>query len=213
MKITIFGARGAVGSRTIKEALDRGHNVTAVIRSEEQKKDLPSGVTIAVADVMQTETLVPILTGQDLAISAVRPAEGSEKLLSPLTQSVMTVAKAAGVRLIAVGGAASLKITPDSDYTVLTAPDFLPASIVPIATACQEQYEAILNSDGVNWTYLCPPAMLMPGERKGTYRTGTDSLVTGAEGNAAISMEDFAVALLDEAEKPAHIKQRFTVGY
>ncbi|HAT86127.1 MAG TPA: NADH-flavin reductase, partial [Rhizobiales bacterium] len=82
-----------------------------------------------------------------------------------------------------------------------------------IATACQAQFELMQAQDDVDWTYLCPPAMLTPGERKDHYRIGSDTLVVDEDGNSGISMEDFAIAMLDEAENPKHRKQRFTVGY
>ena len=97
--------------------------------------------------------------------------------------------------------------------TVLSAPGFLPSSAIPIALACQKQYELCLAETRVDWTYLSPAAMLEPGERTGRYRLGADTLVADEHGISRISMEDFAVAVLDEAETPKHTRQPFTVGY
>ena len=101
---------------------------------------------------------------------------------------------------------------PDGGDTVLTAPGFLPDSVLPIARACQAQYELCLAEREADWCYLSPPAMLMPGDRSGRYRTGGDVLLTDPAGQSRISMEDFAVALLDEAETPHHAGERFTVA-
>ncbi len=217
MKMIVFGARGEVGSRVVSEALARGHEVTAVVRSEAQVASVPTSVTACVADISNADTsnsaqLADVMAGHDLAISAVRPSDGQEDLLVSLTRSLLGAAAEAGVRVLLVGGAASLKLPDESGYTVLTAPDFLPDAVVPIARACQAQYELCLSETRADWSYLCPPAMLTPGARTGRYRLGSDVLLCDADGNAAISMEDFAVALLDEAETPRHKRVRFTVA-
>lgn len=212
MKIVVFGAGGEVGSRIVKEALARGHGVTAVVRSEKQVASLPSSVTACVADVSGAVQLAGVIAGHDLAVSAVRPPDGQEGLLATLTRLLLDAAAEAEVRILLVGGAASLMLPNRSGYTVLTAPDFLPEAVLPIARACQAQYELCLAETQADWSYLCPPAMLTPGARTGSYRLGSDVLLCDAEGNAAISTEDFAVALLDEAETPRHVRKRFTVA-
>ena len=212
MKIAVFGARGDVGSRAVKEAIDRGHDVTGIVRTADQSADLPVGTTAVVADVLLPDVLAEVLADHDVAISAVRPPDGQEDSLVPLTRSVLDAAARASTRVLIVGGAASLKMPDGSGTTVLTAPGFLPESVVPIARACQAQYEMCLSEQHADWVYLCPPAMLTPGLRTGRYRLGTDALLIGPDGASAISMEDFAVALLDEAESPQHIRTRFTVA-
>lgn len=212
MNILIFGAAGEVGRRALAEAIARGHRVAVVVRRREQARDFPGNVAVHIADVGKVGDLSDLMAGQDLVISALRPPEGFEDLLVPLTHRVLKAGADAGVRVLLVGGAASLKLAGKTT-TVLTEPDFLPESVVPIATACQAQYDLILNDKKADWSYLCPPAMLAPGKRTGTYRVGTDHLITDHEGQSRITMEDFAVALLDEAEQANHIKQRFTVAY
>lgn len=212
MNIIVFGARGEVGSRVFKEALARGHRVTAVVRREAQLTSLPSSVTARAADIAGAERLAEVIAGHDLAVSAVRPPDGQEDLLVPLTRSLLAAAAEAAVRIVLVGGAASLLLPDRSGHTVLTAPGFLPDAVVPIARACQAQYELCLAEERADWSYLCPPAVLAPGHRTGRYRLGADALLCDAQGNAAISMEDFAVALLDEAETPRHVRKRFTVA-
>ncbi len=152
------------------------------------------------------------MAGHDVAISAVRPPDGQEGALVHLTRSIMDAAAKAATRVVIVGGAASLQVPDGTGETVLTAPGFLPDSVVPIAMACQAQFELCLSERRADWTYLCPPAILASGERTGRYRMGKDALLVGPDGTSAISMEDFAVALIDEAETRQHVRSRFTVA-
>ncbi len=213
MKLIVFGARGDVGSRVVSEALSRGHDVTAVVRSAAQVEALPSSVTPLVADVLDTEGLADVIAGHDLAVSALRPPDGREATLAALTRSVLDAAARVGTRVLIVGGAASLRLPDANGTTVLTAPGFLPEDVVPIAYACQAQYELCAADRRADWSYLCPPAMLVPGERTGRYRLGSDILLVDDHGDSRISMEDFAVALVDEAETPRHKLARFTVAH
>jgi len=212
MKIIIFGAAGDVGRRTVTEAIRRGHSVTAVVRRAAQATMLEPGTTAVVADISTQANPASLVHGHDLVISALRPRPGQEPLLSALTETVLGAAATAGARALIVGGAASLRL-PGKATTVLTEPGFLPENVVPIAEACQAQYELILKETKTDWSYLCPPAMLGPGERTGQYRSGGDDLLVSQDGTSAISMEDFAVALLDEAEQAVHQRRRFTVAY
>ena len=99
------------------------------------------------------------------------------------------------------------------DWTVLSRPGFLPDAVRPIAEACHFQRALVLDWADALCSHICPPANLQPGRRTGRYRLGTDELVTDATGNATISIEDFAVAILDEAERRAHAGRSFTVGW
>lgn len=213
MDITIFGAAGDVGKRIVNEALIRGHKVTGVVRSEAQYAKLPDNVRSRVADAAVPAQVARMAEGQDLVISAVRPPEGREDELVALTNSLLNGTTEAGVRVLLVGGAARLLVPGRNGETVLTAPDFLPASAVAIARACQAQYELSLNETRADWTYLSPAAMLHPGDRTGRYRLGDDTLVVDEQGVSRISMEDFAVAMLDEAELSRHAGRAFTAGY
>jgi hypothetical protein len=212
MKIMVLGARGDVGSRVVSEALSRDHDVTAIVRNRDQVETLPSSVTAEVADVQNTDRLADLMAGHDLAISALRPPDGREELLVPLTRCVLDAAAHSEVRALLVGGAASLRLPHGDGTTVLTAPGFLPEAVMPIARACQEQYELCTAERQAQWSYLCPPTMLVPGERSGRYKLGSDVLLVDDAGESRISMEDFAVALIDEAEQPQHLMTRFTVA-
>ncbi|MEM1053002.1 MAG: NAD(P)H-binding protein [Pseudomonadota bacterium] len=213
MDIIVFGARGDVGSRVVSEALSRGHNVTAAVRSVDQLGSIPDAVSTLVADAGDPCQITDAMTNNNVAISALRPPSGQEHELVDLTKSVLRAARSASVRTVIVGGAASLKVPGTNGHTVLSAPGFLPDKVVPIARACQAQYELCSTFKHAQWSYLCPPAMLQPGERTGHYRVGTDTLIVDLDGNSMISMEDFAVALVDETERASHLMRRFTVGY
>ena len=213
MKITVFGAAGEVGSRVVAEALARDHDVTGVVRHSRQFTKLPQGVTPCSGNVENIEDVVRLSAGQDIVISAIRPLAGREGKLVAMTQTILNGAAQAGVRLLIVGGAASLKIPGRGNTTVLTAPGFLPEEIVNIACACFAQYAVCQADHSANWTYLSPPAMLRPGKRTGHYRLGSDELVVDHEDVSQISMEDLACVLLDEAEQAKHYQQRFTAAY
>jgi putative NADH-flavin reductase len=213
MKITIFGAAGDVGSRIVAEAVSREHAVTAVVRNTAQFNKLPKGVTPRSGNADNIEDVARLTTNQDLVISAIRPPTGYEDELVTATQSILNGAARSDIRVLVVGGAASLKLPDQGDTTVLAAPNFLPVEVLNIARACFAQHEACEAHQNANWTYLSPPAMLIPGLRTGNYRLGTDELVVDKEGVSQISMEDFAVVLLDEAEQPKHHRVRFTAAY
>ncbi len=212
MKVIIFGAAGNVGSRIVSEALARNHQVSAVVRKPEQLEKLPAQVQGIIGDATSPNDVAKFSAGHDLVITAVRPPSGDEQLLVPITQSILEGAGRSGVRVLVVGGAASLRIPDQQDTTVLTAENFLPDAVKPIATACFAQHQAVEQVTETAWAYLSPPAMLVPGVRTGNYRLGSDELLYDDAGNSQISMEDFAVVLLDEGEKPAHHQVRFTAA-
>ncbi|MBB1438985.1 NAD(P)H-binding protein [Shewanella sp. SG41-4] len=213
MKITIFGAAGEVGSRVVSEALHRGHEVTAVVRNPTQFSMLPQGVIQRTGDAGIINDVVQLSSGQDLVISAVRPPAGDEALLAPITKSILIGVAKSNVRLLVVGGAASLKLPGQGDISVLTAPNFLPKEVINIARACFFQHEICIADKNADWAYLSPPAVLIPGTRTGKYRLGSNELIFDRNGVSQISMEDFAVVLLDEAEQPKHQRTRFTTAY
>ncbi|GAA1565166.1 NAD(P)-dependent oxidoreductase [Kribbella karoonensis] len=197
MRILVWGASGAVGSRVVREAAARGHHVDGVSRS---------GTAYLRGDASNADDVVRLSAGYDVVISATRPRDGQEGELVDAAKALLIGLQVTGVRLILVGGAASL-LLPGQEVLLMDAPDF-PAALLPIARACAAQYELVRAADGLDWTYVSPPALLEPGERTGRYRKGYDHLV-----GSSISMEDFAVALVDEAEQAQHVRQRFTVAY
>lgn len=212
MNIVIFGAAGNVGSRIVKEALEKGHTVSAVVRRSEQLNTLPKEVKGLIGDAQNLQEATELAKDHDLIISAVRPSSGDEMLLVGITQNILSAAKASNIRAIIVGGAATLQI-PAQNETVLSAQGFLPAQVVPIATACAAQHKAVEQFDYQKWSYISPPAMLVAGTRTGMYQLGKDELLYDDRGDSHISMEDFSVAIIDEASFPKHHQQRFTVAY
>ncbi|MGH3830549.1 MAG: NAD(P)-dependent oxidoreductase [Pseudonocardiaceae bacterium] len=212
MRITVFGAAGRVGSRVVAEALSRGHEVTAVVRDQARFPELPTAANPRAGDAAIVENVAALSTGQDVVISATRPAPGSETELVTVTKALLAGLAHTGVRLLLVGGAATLTVPGADGTTVIDDPNF-PAALRELALACRDQLEACRAETEVDWAYLSPPALLEPGQRTGTYQLGTDELLIDAQGNSRISMEDFAVALLDEAEQATHHQTRFTVAY
>lgn len=212
MRITVFGAAGNVGSRVVAEALSRGHEVTAVVRDPARFHELPAGVHARAGDAGRTEDVAELSAGQDVVISATRPAPGSERELVATTRALLAGLAPTSVRLLVVGGAAGLTVPGTGGATVMDDPEF-PADWREIALACNAQLEVCRAETVVDCAYLSPAALLEPGERTGAYRLGADELLVDAEGNSTISMEDLAVALLDEAEQPKHHRTRFTAAY
>ncbi|MFI7000932.1 NAD(P)-dependent oxidoreductase [Nocardia sp. NPDC050175] len=211
MRITVFGATGEVGSRVVTEALARGHEVVAVMRNPAGAAAVPVAAEVRIGDAMNLDDVVTLSAGQDLVITATRPTTGQEHELPEITSVLLKALAHNGVRLLVVGGASTL-LVPDADgLTLHETPDF-PTELRPIAQACADQLALCRTETVADWTYLSPPAQLVPGERTGTYRSGVDELLTCSDGESTISMEDFAVALLDEAEQPAHRRARFTVA-
>ncbi|MET9497981.1 NAD(P)H-binding protein [Streptomyces sp. NPDC006552] len=213
MHITVFGAAGSVGRRVVAEALRRGHRVAAVVRDPARAAGLPAGALPRTGDAADPRSVAALAAGQELVISATRPPGGREPELAAAARALLTGLHGTGVRLLLVGGAAGLTVPGTGGLTVVDAPGFPPA-LRPIALACNEQLDVCRTTGHeVDWAYLAPAARLEPGKRTGRYRLGADTLVVDAEGNSVLSMEDLAVALLDEAERPAHHRTRFTAAY
>ncbi|MFI9723541.1 NAD(P)-dependent oxidoreductase [Streptomyces sp. NPDC052396] len=213
MRITVFGATGNVGSRVVAEALSRGHEVTAVVRNPDRRGTLPAGVGIRTGNAENPDQVAELSLGQDLVISATRPAPGQEDDLVKAARGLLAGLTTTGVRLLLVGGAGSLTVPGSGGTLLVDDPAYVPAAVRPIALACNDQLAVCQAHSWANWTYLSPPALLEPGERTGVYRRGTDELLVRPDGSSTISMEDFAVALLDEAETPRLSRARFTVAY
>jgi putative NADH-flavin reductase len=203
MKIAVIGASGNAGSRITSELARRGHNVTAIARNPE-KIAQQANVTPARGDVMDQAGLARLLAGHDAAISSVHfLASDPAKLIGAAKESKVG-------RYLVVGGAGSLEVAPG--VRLVTTPGF------PVAYKAEAEKGAafldLLRAEKeLSWTFLSPSALFVAGERTGKFRLGTDQLLTAADGKSSISFEDFAVALADEVERPAHIRQRFTVGY
>jgi putative NADH-flavin reductase len=212
MRIIVFGANGRVGSRVVAEALQRGHEVTAVVRDPENHSLQGDGLSVIAGDATDAASVAEVAAGHDLAVSAVGPGSTNDLETVPAAaRALLDGLSRAGVqRLISVGGGGSLEAAPG--VRVLDTPEFNDAW-KPGSLKQAEALDIFRDATtDVDWCYLSPPFMLAPGERTGTYRLGEDRLLVGEDGKSEISMEDFAVALLDEAENAQHVRRRFTVA-
>lgn len=203
MKIALIGATGFIGSRLLAELTSRGHDVTAIVRNPEK---VPAGprVTARKGDVFDRDGLAALLAGHDAVISSVHYSASDPAVL-------LAAVKQSGVkRYLVVGGAGSLEVAPG--VKLFDTPEF-PAIYLDEARKGGAYLELLKAETGLDWTFLSPSALIQPGERTGKFRLGIDQLLVDAAGNSAISAEDFSVAMVDELEKPAHSRRRFTVGY
>ena len=213
MRMTVFGAAGTAGIRIVDEALTRGHEVTAVGRTIEGLRSLPAAVTVRSGDAADPEQVAAAAADSELVVSATRPRPGHEYELAVVARSLLDGLHGTGIRVLVVGGAGDLIVPGTDGARVMEMPDF-PPDWRPIARACQAQHDVFTTTaTDVEWSYLSPSALLEPGARRGTYRLGGDELLTDDAGVSRISMEDLAIAVLDEAERPCHHRRRFTVGY
>jgi putative NADH-flavin reductase len=203
MKIALIGATGNVGSRLLAELLRRGHSVTAIARNPEKVPSQP-GVTAKRADAGDKAELAAILAGHDAVISAL-PFRGSDPRVL-----IEAVKAARAPRYLVVGGAGSLEVAPG--LRLVDAPGF-PEEYRQEALAGAAFLDTLRAEKDLDWTFVSPSALFVPGERTGKFRLGTDQLLADEKGNSTISFEDFAVAMSDELERPAHSRRRFTVGY
>ncbi len=209
MNVVLYGATGNAGSRILKELLSRGHQVTAVVR-DKQNASLPAGVKVEQGDLSDPDKIAQAVRGADAVISAYGPPPDKVELLLDTTRAILQgLAKAGNPRFLMVGGAASLQVAPG--VTLLDS-GHLPEQWKGIATAHRDALQ-LLQASEANWTYLSPAGFFEPGERTGKFRLGKDELIVNEKGDSRISMEDYAIAMVDELEKPKHLRQRFSVGY
>jgi len=213
MKIALIGATGFVGTALLKEALERGHQVTAVVRHPE-KLPRHANLTGRATDARDPAQVKAAVAGQDAVISAYNPGWKDPDIYEQhlrASRAILEGARQAGVkRVIVIGGAGSLEVAPG--VQLVDTPQF-PAEWKAGALAAREAHREILRERELEWTFVSPPAFLEPGQRTGKYRTGGDQLLMSGDAQAKISVADLAVAVLDELEKPRHVRKRFTVAY
>jgi hypothetical protein len=208
MNVVVYGATGNSGSEIVKELLARGHKVTGVARKVDSLKDKP-GVTAKTDDLSNVDKIAEIIKGADAVVTAYQPPADKTDALIDVTKRQIEAVKKVGGRLVVVGGAGLLEVAPG---TTLIKSGYLPAEYLPIATS-HEKALGVLQASDIDWTYLSPAAYFVPGERTGKFRLGTKELVSDAKGESKISFADYAIAIVDELEKPAHRKGSFSVGY
>jgi uncharacterized protein len=233
MQIGVFGATGTIGSRVVSEGLSRGHHVTAFSRDASRLRDKRPNLTWKSADITDAESVTAVLPGLDVLISGFGPGntaiDPAGAVASAIADPKIYVRAATGllialanhprIRLIVIGGAASLEVKPGLVWQ--DSPELIHAALDQLGLP--REFESAMHGhrDALNlfrtsnrlWTYFSPAVETEPGERTGRFRIGGDQPVMDADGRSRISAEDAAVALIDEAELPRFIQRRFTIGY
>ncbi|MBN3789184.1 NAD(P)H-binding protein [Burkholderia sp. Ac-20353] len=216
MKVVVLAATGQVGRTVLSELISRGHQVTAVARTPDK---LPNSIHTVRDDLSSADRIAEIIAGADAVVSAFGPPKEDARFFSDVSytdqlpevieRAINAVRKAGAPRLIMAGGCGSLWFSPG--VTVLESGHW-PEKLIPIATSHVKAFAALRASD-INWTYFSPPMQIEPGVRTGKFRLGGDDLIKDEQGRSWVSFEDYAIALVDELEKPAHERARFTIGY
>jgi len=213
MKVLLFGASGHIGAVIAQELLSRGHQVTAVSRTGSAPVEDP-GLTARSGDASDPGVVASLAEGHDAVASAVGPRLGQEddrEVIIGATRGLIDGLRKTSVRrLVALGGAGSLKVGPD---TILVESPTFPAMWRPNALAQNEALGLYREVDDLDWTFVSPAAQIEPGERTGTFRVGGDELMQDAEGHSKVSIPDFAVAFVDELESGSAIRRRISVAY
>ena len=214
-KVVLIGATGFVGSAILNELVERGHEVTAVVRNVEK---LPKNALVKPVkeDVGNEDAIAKLLEGKDAVISAYNPGWNNPNIAQETIvnyRHILASTKKSGIgRLLIVGGAGTLFCAPG---VRILETGVLPNEIFNGVVSLGYVYLNILqNEKELDWVFFSPAGMFdEKGERTGKFRLGKDDLVVDAEGNSHISVQDYAVAMVDELEKPAHHRERFTIGY
>ena len=215
-KVAVIGATGFVGTQVVKELANRGYFVNALARNT-SKIEESENVKAVTADIYNTAELSEILKGNDAVINAFNPGWTNPNIFEDFLKGAESIEKAveeSGVkRFITVGGAGSLYIA--EGLQLIDTPEF-PAEIKPGAEAARQYLEMIKKNENLDWTFFSPAIEMHQGTagvRKGTYRTALENPVFDENGRSVLSVEDVAVALVDELENNQFVKQRFTAAY
>lgn len=207
MKIVLYGASGNAGSRILRELQSRGYEVISAVRHPDK---LPAGTRSVHDDLGNVDQIAQTIRGADAVVSAYAPPQDdTDQLVAVTERQIAAVRKAAVPRLLVVGGAGSLEVAPG---VTLLASGHLPEAWIPIASSHAKALDRLKTSD-INWTYFSPAAFFEAGERTGNFRLGQTELIADGNGNSRISFEDYAIALADELEQPAHERAQMSIGY
>jgi putative NADH-flavin reductase len=216
MKIALIGATGFVGTAVLAELLRRGHDVTALARHPAKLAAQPK-LTARSLDAYSPEAVAAAVEDHDAVVSAFNPGWDAPGLYAQFmkgSDAIVDGVQRSGVkRFLVVGGAGSLFVAPG--VQLVDTPEFpsqVPPNVVPGAKAARDALTALRPNTTLDWTYVSPPALLAPGERTGKYRVGGEELLMAGAAPAGISVADLAVAIVDEIEKPQHVRARFTVA-
>lgn len=213
--VVLIGASGFVGTAILNELLSRGHKVTAVVRNPEKINVSSSNLDIVKTDVSDTNVMVEICKGKDAIISAYNPGWGNPDIYEETLRNyplILEVAKQSGTkRLLCVGGAGTLFCAPGLRVVDSGA---IPDAIMDGVKSLGEFYlNTLMNEKTIDWIFFSPAGTLESGKRTGKFRLGKDDLIVDKNGISHISVEDYAVAMVDELENPKHHYERFTIGY
>jgi len=208
MKIGVIGATGKAGSLIIKEAKERGHEVTAIVRNAAKL----AGEKVAVLEKDVFDLKAEDIQVFDVVVNAFGAPAGQEHLHVDAGRVLIEVAKGAPeTKLVVVGGAGSLFVDEAKTVRLVDTPEF-PKEYVPTASNQGKNLEDLQNTDGIKWTFISPAAFFNPeGKRTGSYQKGKDHLIVNTKGDSYVSYADYAIAVLDEIETPQHINERFTL--
>ncbi len=214
-KIVLIGASGFIGSVLLKEALNRGYKVKAVVRNPEKITIVSPELEVVKADASSAEVVASIVQGADAVLSAYSPGWTNphivEDTINGYTAIISGVKKAGVKRLLIVGGAGTLFVSPGVRVVDSGA---IPESYKGAVKALGNVYlEMLPKENELDWVFFSPAGTIEPGERTGKYRLGKDDLIVDAKGESKISVEDYAKAMIDELENPVHHRERFTIGY
>lgn len=216
--VALIGASGFVGNAILNELLNRGHNVTAIVRNPERINMQSSNLTVVKADVTDKNAIIKACYGKDAVISAYNPGWTNPNMYEETLRNyplILDEIKASGVkRLLIVGGAGSLFVKPG---VRLVDTGSLPEAWLPGVKSMAKFYlETLINEKDLDWVFFSPAANLgnlTTGVRTGKFRLGKDDLIVDEKGNSFISVEDYAMAMVDELEQENHHQERFTIGY
>jgi hypothetical protein len=214
-EIVLIGASGFVGSAILNEALDRGHKVEAVVRHPEKITTVHKNLVVTQSDVSFIDNVTEVCKGADAVISAYNPGWKNPEIAEETTRVYRVIlegVRKSGVkRFLVVGGAGSLFVSPGKR---LMDSGVIPESFIPALRALAGIYlNDLVSEKRIDWVFFSPAGNLQPGKRTGKFRLGKDDLIVNETGESKISVQDYAVAMIDEIEKPAHHRERFTIGY
>ena len=206
MKIAVLAANGKLGSLIVKEAVERGNDVTAIVR-EENKTVAKNFIKRDILDLTEND-----LKDFDVVITAFGAwTEDTLPLHKTTLEHLTDILANKNTRLLVVGGAGSLYTDESLTTQLFTTPDF-PADYLPIATNMAKGLEVLRKRNDVKWTYISPAAeFVYDAERKGEYQLAGEVFTVNTKGESKISYADYAIAMVDEAEKGNHINQRISV--
>lgn len=211
MKIALIGATGHIGSEIAREAVRRGHTVTAIARKPENLSNELAGIKLKTADLFDAAALAQAVAGHDVIASAYGPGSGDPETVIQATSALTAAARATGItRLIVVGGAGSLEVAPGKQ--LVDSPEF-PAAYKAVALAHREAYGLLRHATDLQWTFFAPAAMIGPGEKTGRYRVGRKTLIADAAGASEISFADYADAFVSEIEQGQFRQEIATAAY